>query len=326
MEWHTVAGVLSRLGVDTSGCRPSPKKQVMISCPLAPWFHKGDEDTRPSLSVRYGLTPVRWKCFACGEHGKLYELVESFATLAEDADLRTFAGQLMESDVLTLRQEFEERDEAMATWTFDREPVPMLSPEALDPFPSVWHVPQALNYLRDRRVTRAAINAFGLRWDDYKERILFPVTRADGGVVGAVGRIVWPDHELPYFNYFGFESGQWLGGLANLTDRRRLLVVEGFFDLLRVWPWAQELGADVVCSWTSRLSPTHKEFLTGADKTVWIWYDGDTAGNTGWTEAHDLEPRTYGLRRCQLPEGVDPGSLKRSQFENLYKKMEERHE
>jgi len=260
MEWRTLAGVLSRLGIDTSTVRPSSKKQVMISCPLAPWFHKGDEDTRPSLSIRFGLTPARWMCFACHERGKLYELVESFATLAEDEDLRVFARQLAESDILTLRQEFEERAESIETWTYDRTPCAELAPDALERFPSVWHVPQALNYLRDRRVQRAAITAFDLRWDDDKERILFPVRRRDGALVGAVGRIVWKDHDLPYFNYFGFDADV-LGGVHRFTDRRRLLIVEGFFDLLNVWPWAQERGADVACSWTSRLKPEHKEFI-----------------------------------------------------------------
>jgi hypothetical protein len=276
------------------------------------------------MSIRYGLTPVRWRCFACHERGKLWELVDNLADLRKEPELKELAARLLDTDKLSLEETVRAAMGDTDAWLYpvEREPVPTLDEGALERFPSVWDVPRALDYLRRRVPYAATIRAFDLRYDPGRDRLLFPVRLATGGLVGAVGRLL-VEGEPRYWNYFGFESGQHVGGLDRLAPGAWVYVVEGFFDLLRIWKWAWDAGAGVVCTWTSTLYAGHVREIGELARSVGIWYDGDSAGRSGWEQAKEtLGPSTFALRRAAISEGMDPGQLTEAHFHTIRSKME----
>jgi len=325
MKWEQLSTILSTIGVDASLLSPR-NGRVMIPCPLASHFHAGGSDEHPSFRIWFNETPVRWKCFTCHEKGRLWELVHSYADLNDRQDLRDLATRLVNEDKVSLLQEVESRVSGIGDkWLYERTPIPVLAPDAMDRFPPVWESERAVRYLRTRLHARATIEKFDLRYDNDKDRVLFPVRREDGNLVGAVGRICikeLAEGVLPYLNYFGFAGVSCLGGdLQQLHEYKRILVVEGFCDLLHIHAWAYARKAAVVCTWTARLSDQHTRQLIRVGLPVSCWYDNDDAGEKGWAEAREkLWGRVARVTRARLQCGCDPGDLNEGQFDRIYSK------
>jgi DNA primase len=300
----------------------STKPRVQISCPLAPWLHEKGHDNKPSLMISYGQNQSSYfKCFACGESGKLWSLVDSFGALSKNPELQELATKLLTFDKPSLSSYLDRAAETVANFgkTSGRS-VTRLSNNALRNFPYVAEVPRACSYLNERKVNPAIWNLFDLRYDIHKDRLVFPV-RDKIGLIGAVGRIIGDRKDVvKYYNYFGFDVAYSLGGEQFLSeDRKKLMVVEGFICLLRSFLWCHDLGCDVVCTFHGEMSDIQANKIISFDKGAVIAYDNDKTGNNGWKKCLPLlKNRVVPLKRLELPPDVDIAKLEENEFKTRF--------
>ncbi len=146
-------------------------------------------------------------------------------------------------------------------------------------------------------------------------RLLFPIQDLRGRVVGFGGRIL-DDGEPKYLNSPEsevFHKGRLLYNLHAakhaIRKEERALVVEGYFDVLRlVESGVEEVVAPLGTSFTEEQARLLKRFT----KNVTLLYDSDPAGLRATFRAAD-ELLRAGLRVsvATLPQGEDPDTLAR---------------
>ena len=152
--------------------------------------------------------------------------------------------------------------------------------------------------------------------DRFRNRIMLPIRRPDGGIVGFIGRAApSASPDVPkYLNTAStaaFNKGEVLFGLAEQTEAirdGRTLVVEGPFDVLAVAGVRPDTAAVAPCG--TALTDRQVAVLAEHAPRVAVMFDGDRAGMDATVRAHELLHYTYadpGL--VQLPEGADPAAL-----------------
>jgi hypothetical protein len=320
--------VLGQIGVDVDGLMPRAPNQVQIPCPLAEWLHKSGTDSHPSLSIRFDVAHewTKFKCWTCKEQGKIWNLVDSYGELAKDDKAKDLALKLIEGDKPSLSARFGVIAQDLDTWVKDTASTKaiIMSEDCLAPFAPAYHHKQSADYLAIRRkVTKDQAEFWDLRYDMRSNRIVFPVRTAKNDLVGAVGRVMDDKTQPRYYNYFGFNAGRTLGGLHQIkSTTSKMMVVEGFFDLIRGYPWAAARDASIVCTWRAEMTPKQAELILALDKLVSIWYDLDDAGTKGWDKARKLmEDVTYGLRRATWSGDFDVGAMDETSFNSIWKSL-----
>ena len=279
MKWKEVQAILEHIGVSTEGVVPTSKGQVSVSCPLAPWTHKSDVDEHPSLSVNVSKTPSVFHCFACGESGKLWSLVDTYATFKKDPVLQRYALSILVHDEPTLGMKLSDAVDGMEHWVPEYIPSRATSlDKSILTWPSWIDDEYSCRYVIARGIWGRVADRYDLRVAH--ERVIFPVYDLNGGLVGAVGRSVAPEIVEPkYYNYFGFEVGSCLGGLQHVRkETSAILVVEGFFDLLNCHEWCHD-RMDVVCTFGASMSAVQADLLLSLNKSLYIKYNNNTTKN-----------------------------------------------
>jgi len=211
----------------------------------------------------------------------------------------------------------------------------ILADSILNTFENAWGHPFSREYLESgrRRVDDTVVSfdaetcyRFDLRYDAQNSRIVFPVRSRNSDLVGAVGRDITNRAVSRYYNYFGFETGKAFAGLQFFGgDYKKVLVVEGFFDLLNIWKWAKEEGRIVIASLKAELSELQLDLLGTLDIPVELWYDADEAGERGRKKSLEGGQK-HGLlmKYARLPKNVDCGDLTESQFSNIVQNLKRR--
>jgi DNA primase len=147
----------------------------------------------------------------------------------------------------------------------------------------------------------------------FRGRLMFPIYDAQGRVVGFGGRVLGQG-EPKYLNSPEspvFAKGRMLYGLnwAKNTIRRddRVLVVEGYFDVLRCVAAGVE---SVVAPLGTALTEDQAALLTRYTKSIYLLYDSDAAGQRATFRAGDaLLAKGASVQVVTLPEGEDPDSF-----------------
>jgi len=159
-------------------------------------------------------------------------------------------------------------------------------------------------------------------FDLFRSRITLPISDAFGKVRGFGGRAL--GNQNP--KYVNSPSGEWfkkelsLFGIERaakrLKDKRRLIFVEGFFDVLRL----HSLGfGEAIGLMGTALTDGHVAVLTNLLKReglskkefdVFLFFDGDEAGRERSEEAaNKLLEAGFTVRIVQTPEGEDPDTF-----------------
>ncbi|HEX2721619.1 MAG TPA: toprim domain-containing protein, partial [Gemmatimonadaceae bacterium] len=146
----------------------------------------------------------------------------------------------------------------------------------------------------------------------FRGRLMFPILDVLGRHVGFGGRILGPG-EPKYLNSPEspvFSKGKLLYGLNRSRNaiRRadRALVVEGYFDALRVM--SAGIG-EVVAPLGTALTETQVGLLRKYTRTVFLLYDSDPPGLKATFRAGDeLLRQGFSVRVVTLPPGEDPDS------------------
>lgn len=151
--------------------------------------------------------------------------------------------------------------------------------------------------------------------DRFRDRLMFPLQGASGQIVGFAGRVLPgnPDEakyvnspESPAYHKSRFVYGMYHARKA-MGEKGRLLLVEGYFDVIR----CHEMGFEeaVAVSGTA-LTAEQVALLRRKAAEAVVMFDGDSAGQAAAERAVGfLLEGSLPCRVAVLPEGEDPDSL-----------------
>jgi len=330
--------------VELIGARVSLKKagrEYKACCP----FHS---EKTPSFWV--SPEKQFYHCFGCGAHGTVVgflmqyeklEFPEAIADLAERAGLelpretqgtRDSGGALPYELMAAATRFFEQnlKDSARARAYLQSRGV---NAETESKF-ALGYAPDSWNALLTRfgasederrrllqagliieRDTRGGERQTGF-YDRFRDRLMFPIRDSRGRVLAFGGRIL-DQGEPKYLNSPEtplFHKGRELYGLYEArqarTDFKRLLIVEGYMDVVRL----HQAGITyAVATLGTATTQEHLNKIFRITSEVTFCFDGDRAGRAAaWRALENALPMARDgreLRFLFLPEGEDPDTL-----------------
>ena len=178
-------------------------------------------------------------------------------------------------------------------------------------------------YLKQRGITEETARVFGVGVFGGKGtmqgRCVIPIHNEKGELVAYAGRSI--DGSEPKYKFpAGFHKSLELYGLCRAIgesgSRRRVVLVEGFFDCLKVsaagFPSAALMG--------SSMSEAQEELLVRHFNVVCILLDGDEAGQEGARDCLARLGRRVWAYAPVLPEGKQPDMLRTEEIQALLRK------
>jgi DNA primase len=177
-------------------------------------------------------------------------------------------------------------------------------------------------YLRARGLTIPTVKAFEIGYCTrglMRGRIAIPIHDESGTLLAYAGRAVDEDFAAKAGKYRlpeGFKKSFVLFNLHRAKEHGRdgLIVVEGFFDCLRL----HQSGHDnVVALMGSTVSEAQERLLLAHSDRLALMFDGDDAGTKCLRECYArLRRRTY-LREIHLEPGEQPDQLSEDRLREL---------
>lgn len=290
------------------------RDEVIGLCP----FH---EETTSSFHA--SLTKNVFHCFGCQAKGNILD----FVALKERVDVRNAAVMIQEwfqvaggNQSGSLGDESEIRDRAAET-----------QDEASEENPPLTFRLSNLNprhpYLSERGLERETIEYFGLGYCSsglMRGRVVIPIHNERGELVAYSGRYLGepPEGRPKYLLPSGFRKSQVVFNLDRAGKNAKesgLVVVEGFFDVFRVW---QAGFPHVVAIMGSALSERQSDLLVasvGPSGRIALLLDQDDAGRSCSTRCIDeLSSRVF-VKAFALPhEGDQPDLLSKDQIRQVF--------
>ena len=172
-------------------------------------------------------------------------------------------------------------------------------------------------YLTERGLSKETIATFGVGYCNNGSLagwIAIPIHDAHGRLVAYAGR--WPGEPIAdkpkYRLPNGFKKSLELFNLHRMTEadaRAPLVVVEGFFDCMKVW---QAGHRRVVALMGSMLSEAQEELIlkaAGPGGKVHLLFDEDEAGRKGRVEARTRLSEWLDVKVITLNPGAQPDQL-----------------
>jgi hypothetical protein len=129
-------------------------------------------------------------------------------------------------------------------------------------------VPQ--NLIDFRRLSREAVDAYGIRWDTYNKSWVLPIRTPKGVLLGAQYRQKGNELNLPE----GLEKSQTLFGIAEMKRHDTCALVESPLDAVRLYG----LSIPAVASFGAWVSPQQSKLLRRTFSVVVIALDNDKPG------------------------------------------------
>jgi DNA primase len=152
-------------------------------------------------------------------------------------------------------------------------------------------------------------------YDRFRNRLIFPILDTQERIIGFGGRALAEEDEPKYLNSPEtplFQKGHTLYGLSWATRaiaaRRRAVLVEGYFDLIRCHLCGIE---EAVATLGTALTPAHLELLRRRQtEKAFLAFDADSAGLQAALRSREIgaevELKVLFLR---LPKGHDPDTF-----------------
>ena len=173
-------------------------------------------------------------------------------------------------------------------------------------------------YLEHRGISPATARLFGVGMYNgngfLTGRCVIPIRDEKSQLVAYAGRAV--NGEEPKYRFpAGFRKSQVLFNLdrAMQTGDRNVIVVEGFFDALKV----HQAGHSVVALMGASFSQRQSELLLSHFATITLMLDGDEPGRRAAEFiAQLLKPRVP-VNKVELPDHIQPDQLSSSEINVL---------
>jgi len=174
-------------------------------------------------------------------------------------------------------------------------------------------------YLEQRSIDRATAVEFGVGFYGgpglMSGRIVIPIRNSRGEIVAYAGRTL--NGELPKYKLpAGFRKGWELFNIqrAAATSSQRVIVVEGYFDCVRV----HQAGFPfVVALMGSCLSTSQERVLAERFERVLLMLDGDAAGRAASRVIRTRLCEKCSVALVNVPEGAQPDQLSLTVIQDL---------
>jgi len=173
-------------------------------------------------------------------------------------------------------------------------------------------------YVWERGITKETAEFWGILYDERLGRVVFPVRRFDGKLIGLTGRIL-PSREeqadregwdvTKYHNYSGLNKTRYLYGAHTWKRGLPHVITEGPFDLLKTWQALRD-RVNVGATLGQGFAEDHRRMLTGFNAGgTYLFFDDDSAGHraaekVGTTLADDMP-----IWLMRPTGGKDPGAM-----------------
>lgn len=280
-------------------------------------FHS---EANPSFKAKAG--GEGYFCFSCGKGGKLRWLLVDLGLADRPDDDGDVLDERVRRAMWRAQEAAREAAKKLDVWP----------EECLKPFRMIEKSrksAEAFAYLAARGIERPTIYRWGIGYDPWANRIVFPLRSRAGELAGISGRAIYPDAYVKYAHYcFDLETntpeqyvkdrkvGTYLeskksllvyGGHLAQGPAKELIVVEGHLDAVmldQIGFWSVAImGSSVSLRQESEL-----EALVGSGKRLVVLMDGDDAGRRGAEKFAGLAKRIpVFLAECQ--EGLDPATM-----------------
>ena len=322
METNEIVRVLSAIGVDSGGIRPHLNgRNVQTRCPLATWTHPGGVDANPSMTVEIRPKgPSRYRCWSSGcrskgmfknlvlevwrKKGKPPEMVELVETVLELEQ-----GDLTEAIAKTLSL-FQVEDAAPGP----SEDALVHEESEIEEFMKAGPP----KYFFKRGFNRKDAKEWEVGFDKHSVRMVFPVRRRDGALIGVQGRALLPRAPRRYYNYWTFPASRFLYGAHLIKEDKikALITVEGATDAWQVRRATRTSRRYryyyPVASLGTSFGPEQVKELLSYGVPIYQFPDNNDEGGS-FEAADDLAAAVEGrvpVYRLETDEGADPGATR----------------
>lgn len=323
MDLEGILKICEMLKLGTTEVRDHPElgPQISISCPLAPFKHKDKYDANHGCSVKIvedGPSLVR--CFSgnCAYKGTWADMLEIAFQAHQDPKFAETLREIKETEKETPEAKIKRNNKAIAK--LFAEPVLKGCEDDKDVLPEdLWTpyknpIPQ---YALDRGITAETYEAWGLGYCPIMQRLIFPVRRRDGKLVGFQGRDTTGKASLPHFNIKNFNRTKYLLGEHLLIPGQPIVIVEGAVGTVKTWQALHHV-ASVVGSLGEGFGPIQADKLAELNPPcVYIFMDGDGPGRTMASKAHYIMHGRFPLRLMECPTDIDETGKKKYDPGNL---------
>jgi DNA primase len=292
-------GVLRRYRVDWLWRSGGPR-QYRGRCPI----HQGQGTEAFHANLDRGV----FHCFACGAGGNVLDFVAAM----EGCSIREAA--------LRLQGTYGSGGATRVAAVAPEERKLVTKKREVNP-PLSFSLPLNLMhpYLAERGIDRATAGHFGAGYCAghglMGRRVAIPIHDHDGRLVAYCGRAI--DGSSPRYRFpAGFQKSQVLFNYhrARATGDHQVVVVEGFFDCMRV---SQAGYPCVVALMGACLSSTQKSLLTSRNDKVILMLDGDPTGRFATDQiASDLAP-VCSVTKLLLEPGIQPDQMTREEIRQV---------
>jgi len=163
------------------------------------------------------------------------------------------------------------------------------------------------SYIRERGITEETATLFGAGFfpgrGSMSGRVVIPIHDERGALLAYAGRAI-DDSEPKYKLPAGFRKSIELFNLNRVGERDVVIVVEGFFDCMKV----TQAGYPCVALMGASMSDVQEESLARFSRVL-LFLDGDDVGRaTATWIAAKLTSRTF-VKIVHLADGVQPDQL-----------------
>lgn len=301
----TVERVVAHYGLKV---KPEKGNELVGLCP----FH---EEAKPSF--RMNTAKRAFNCFGCGAHGNMLD----FIAKREDVSVRKAAqlayewfgtGEPVQRPPSEKSEASEPSTKAEATASNEGKPN--------EPLSFKLKLQHDHPYLQDRGISPELAEEFELGYCNkglLKGRIAIPIYDERGYLVAYAGR--WVEGDLPkgeekYKLPTGFKKLDVLYNLQSVTGNKHLVVVEGFFSVVRLFAF----GLPAVALMGTVLSDRQEKLLqeSGLER-VTLMLDGDKAGREAAEKILPRLARHFPVRVVELPEGTQPDTVDDATLQSL---------
>ena len=272
-------------------------KYVALTCPFAPYRHRSGSDEHPSAEIYFGDGEVSiFVCFAGCDAGSIVWVLGQLCEYDPKFEpIRMLAAKYEESEypskIKTAASRFnhDQMADSLAVWDENE----------LQSFKR-----QVPRWALERGISFDTYKLFEAMWDDEEKRLVFPVRRSDGALVGLEGRSLGTNGATKWKSYWNFKKSHYLYGLHRSRSKIGI-VCEGVFDVLKLWEHTEYTPLGLL---GSRISGEQIDSLMGFEK-LFLFLDGDDAGRNGTARLKAKLSGRLTLFDVKVPDGEDPGSL-----------------
>jgi DNA primase len=284
------------------------------------WLRKKDDELRGRCPIHKGegtdtfhvsLSKNAFHCFSCKARGNVIDLVAAMEqTTVRDAALKLqqwfaisgSAGAVKQKDTTAPAKSRGEQPTQNKPLGFELKGVDVEHP-----------------YLAQRGIDKQTAQTFGVGYfggrGSMSGRIVIPIHNERGELVAYAGRSIdgsEPRYKLPV----GFKKSLELFSLHRAilnNDQRRVVIVEGFFDCMKV----HEAGYPSVALMGCSLSEEQERLVCSYFTSVIFMLDGDEAGRAGVDDCLKRLVRKLWVKAMALPEQAQPDSLSADELRQL---------